>query len=349
MGIHIVLLILLVTVIGRPTPTPTFVIPEKAKPKEPEVALLFPTQIIQPPPVKKDSKPFIRTSQNKAALVKPKNAAFQSDRNTFAASEKPPVPGSLHPMPTLDGNAPDIKELINRDYKEGEIKNDSAPSSVAAPKSPSAPPDQVAKATPTPLERIMAEVDKEQAKEGSRLPIEIRKAKDIPKTAAVEPPAPQVRDPADMPPPVTKAVPVDDPVKSNTPNPQKDSFSPFTRTAKKDGSVSQEGENAVNAEATPMGAYMRKVTGAVEKKWHLYVRLGKDAVTFGRVRFRFYVDAKGVPQDLEILSDAKDADPRMRDLTLRAILDAEIPPIPPELLETLDEERVKIEYEAIIY
>ena len=98
-----------------------------------------------------------------------------------------------------------------------------------------------------------------------------------------------------------------------------------------------------------MGRYMRAVTSAVEKKWHLYVRLAKDSVTFGRVRFRFYVDKRGIPQDLKILSDARDADPRMRELTLRAILDAQIPPIPADLLPTLDEDRVKIEYEAIVY
>ena len=62
-----------------------------------------------------------------------------------------------------------------------------------------------------------------------------------------------------------------------------------------------------------------------------------------------YVDARGTPQDLTILSDARDADPRMRELTLRAILDAQIPPIPPDLMPTLDDGRVKIEYEAIVY
>ena len=93
----------------------------------------------------------------------------------------------------------------------------------------------------------------------------------------------------------------------------------------------------------------RQVTGAVEKKWHLYVKLGKDSINYGRVRFRFYVDRRGTPQDLKILSDARDADPRMRELTLRAILDAKIPPIPDDLLPTLFDERVKIEYEAIVY
>jgi hypothetical protein len=146
-----------------------------------------------------------------------------------------------------------------------------------------------------------------------------------------------------------KAIPVTDPLKITAGRPERDAFNPFTRTGKQDGAINREGENAVDSEATPLGKYMRQVTGAVEKKWHLYVNLGKDSINFGRVRFRFYVDKRGIPQDLKILSDARDADPRMRELTLRAILDAQIPPIPADLLPTLDEDRVKIEYEAIVY
>jgi hypothetical protein len=49
------------------------------------------------------------------------------------------------------------------------------------------------------------------------------------------------------------------------------------------------------------------------------------------------------------LSDAKEADPRMTDFTLRAIRDAEIPPIPLDLLPMLDNERFEVEYDVIIY
>ena len=214
-----------------------------------------------------------------------------------------------------------------------------------------------------PLARMMREMEKEAVlTDPDRLPIEVRKVaapavQESPPVTPAQPetqapapqaPAPQVREPQEAPPPVVRAIPVPDPIR-NTPRPEKDAFSPFTRTSKTDGAIQTPGQNAVDAEATPLGRYMRQVTGAVERKWHLYVRLGKDSVNFGRVRFRFYVDPRGVPQDLRILSDARDADPRMRELTLRAILDAQIPPIPPDLLPTLEDGRVKIEYEAIVY
>lgn len=372
-AIHAVLLFLLALSLSIP-PTADFSRKAEEIKKEPEVTLIFPDQVIlqpPPPPVVLEKKPqvFIRTTQNEASPVKPKNAPFQSDRDTIAASERPPVPGALAPMPTLTGTAPDISELANRDYKDGQIKNDSAPKAAPTQISPPpivkpqqaprpVPPPQVAKSqpAPTPLNKMMEEMDQKTQPNKDHLPLEVRKATpDVPDmplptpTPPVETPMPQVRVPEDTPPEMMKPALSQDAVAHNTPKPETDAFSPFTRTSKTDGSISREGQDAVDAEGTPLGKYTRQVTGAVEKKWHLYVRLGKDSVTFGRVRFRFYVDKKGIPQDLKILSDAKDADPRMRELTLRAILDAQIPPIPPDLLPSLDDGRVKIEYEAIIY
>jgi len=94
---------------------------------------------------------------------------------------------------------------------------------------------------------------------------------------------------------------------------------------------------------------MRQVTGAVANKWQTNIRLRRDALTVGRVRIRFDVDREGHPQDIKFLSSTADSDLVLRELTLRAVLDAQIPPIPADLLPTLDDGRVKIEYEAIVY
>lgn len=348
-----------------------------AKPEpEREVTMIFPDQIV-PPPLQPKPKAYIRTTQNEAAAVKPANAAFESDRNTSAASKLPPKADATLMMPTTVGNGPTKMELANRDVRDGQLKNDATtpsppltatpldmrppvpatPPSILKPQPapPPAPqPKQVAKAEPsdaTPLKKMMEEMDKDAARMiTDRLPLEVRKPQEM-KPDEPPPAKPQVRVPDDSPPmpPVPKAIPVADDVQATAGKPEKDAFSPFTRMGKNDGAISREGENAVDAAQTPRGIYMRQVTGAVERKWHLYVRLARDAVNFGRVRFRFYVDRKGTPQDLKILSDARDADPRMRELTLRAILDADIPPIPQDLLPELEDGKLKIEYEAIVY
>lgn len=361
-----------------------------AQPK-PEPVLIFPEQIVAllPPPQVQPARSFIRTTQNQPSAQAPDKARFESDRNTVAASRLPPKAGGDPLMPTLTGNAPNIRELANRDYRQGRMAEDAAPAApAAAPKAaaesapvaamkaspevskpdpirkvqdspPPAPPPQptalnmrLSAPPPPALKAENLPEAPEAPKTAPRSPEMVEPAPAAAKAVAATPPSPtppkpQVREPQDDPP---MAKPVASEPSMPTPGrATKDAFTPFTRTAKTDGGIQREGDDAVDAIGTPRGAYMRQVTGAVEQKWHQYVRLARDAVTFGRVRFRFYVDARGKPQDLQILSDARDADPRMRDLTLRAILDAAIPPMPKTLVPQLDDGRLKIEYEAIVY
>jgi hypothetical protein len=271
----------------------------------------------------------------------------------------------------MDGIDHPTLELANRDYRDGEIKDDAVPKALPVPQmhspahsepSPPTPapgaaqtqekpqtadkPLQVAKQeSETPLSKMIEEMDREAVRlEVNRLPLEIRKPGDPPKT----PPQPTDKSMADDP-PAPKAAPVAEAPTTSAGKPAKDAFTPFTRTAAVKGTISNRGSNAVDAESTPLGIYMRSVTGAVEQKWHRYRLVKKDAVTYGSLKVRFYVAKDGKPEDLRIISDPRNADPRMADFTLRAIQDAEIPPIPDDLLPMLNEERVMIEYDVLIY
>jgi hypothetical protein len=371
---------------------------------EKEVTLLYPEQIIEievpalleTPKPKPEPQQYIRTTQNTADAEAPMKADFISDRNTKAASELPPEADGEPNMPTQDGIDPKRLELANRDYKEGEIKEDGAtpvpamrvaearppssseppsilkPADALAPPAPALepappvvpkpppPPAAVAKAEPlTPLEAMMKERDESDAAriQLDRLPLEVKKAEPLtPEDVAnLPPPTPAVAmrdDPAataapPQPPPMPARVL--DPV-SRTAGPQDDAaFSPFTRTSKARGTISNRGAAAVNAAETPVGRYMRTVTGAVEKKWHTLRRRNADAVSFGNLRLRFYVMPNGRVEPPQILSDRSEADPRMIDFTLQAVLEAEIPPIPEELLPMLDQQRLEVEYDVLIY
>ena len=322
---------------------------------EKEVTLLFPDQVIEikpvapppPAPPKPAPKPYIRTTQNQAAANAPVKADFVSDRNTIAASQKAAFPDGDKPMPTQDGIDRTTLELANRNQRDGETKDDSASAVPKAPPpqmrvpEPTVPQPAVAKAdVVSPMAKMMEELDKEMAKvEAGRLPLEVKKA-----DSADKPPAP-----SETKPPVAKAVPVDPATGKPAPMPDKDQFTPFTRTSKVKGTINNRGENAVNAAETPMGKYMRAVTASVEKKWHLYRKQNTDAVTFGNLKLHFFVTKNGKPEDMEVLSKPDEADVRMADFTLRAIKDAEIPPIPADLLPMLEGERVEIEYDVLIY
>lgn len=339
--------------------------------EEKEVTLIFPDQVLPiPPPAvpKPEPKDYIRTTQNEAEMEAPKKADFISDRNTTAASEKAADPDGTEPMPTTDGPAFPMKELVDRDQKEGELREDAAgimkagPTPVPAMRTPAAEPSpanpssspsladamQTAKAdtAASPLDQMIREMDEEMARvDLQRLPLDIQRAQ-----PANAPPAPPMTAAETVnEPPAPQAVPMAETVDSPDPNAVPEAFVPFTRTSKVRGTISNRGKSSVNAEETPMGRYMRSVTSQVEKKWHTYRRRNMGDVTFGSLKLEFYVTQDGRSEGLRIISDPRNADPMMADFTLQAIRDAEIPPIPDDLIPMLEAGRMRIEYDVLIY
>lgn len=370
-------------------------------PKEKVVTLLFPEQFmvepkVEPPPPQPPPPPkrevYMRTSQNETAAAAPKDAPFISDRNTTAAAPKAPSPDATEPMPTMDGLKLPTRDMANRDYRDGELKDDARTKAPAAPKvamlqpeppsTPSPPsitkkaaapppppvtppPQSVAKTVPesTPLTRMMEEADKELARvDKNRLSIEVKRAESAtdvpPMPPKPETPTPPAKEVAQAPPeaknqPVPKAIPVTE-AQPVTParNAAPDAFTPFTRVQQTKGTISNRGSQpSVDAEESAKGRYIRQVTGQVEKKWHLYRHLRRDGVTFGSLEITFYVNKKGKVEGLRVVND-KESNPVLTGFTLQAIKDAEIPPIPADVLPSLpmnDQERLKVEYNVLIY
>ena len=378
-------------------------------PKEKEVMLLFPDQILPPlpppPPKPKEPEMYIRTSQNAGLDTAPKNAAFIADRNTKAATVKAPSPDATEPMPSMDGLKIQMRELADRDFHNGDLKDDAraksrppevamrspqppqppSPTPAPTPQNPTPPvppvPQTVAKTVTeaTPLTKMMEEADKELAKvDKNRLPLEVKKPETPEKTEAKEkmedappkaipldpltltptPPKPEMAQskPPETAPekPIPKALPVvdDEVITRTTPNQDPNAFMPFTRKSQTKGSVSERGmEGSVDAKATPLGRYSRQVIGQVERKWHVYLHLRRDGATAGFLKIVFYVNKQGKVEGLRVVND-KESNPVLTELTVRAIQDAEIPPMPDDVgpsLPITDRGRLKIEYDALIY
>lgn len=389
--VHVLLFLLLAALFTNPTKWEFKAAEAAAKPKEKEVTLIFPEQLIPPPPLPKPPVPppkkeiYMRTTQNEASGEKPKNAAFISDRNTKASATKAADPTATSPVPTTEGLKFQMNELANRDYRDGDIMDDAAKKSAAAPKTPPtpqkpqptasasqpsppapaptppAPPPQAiaSAAASSPLAKMMEEADKDLARvDMNRLPLEVRKPEPQmqqpdapPPTPPPAPPKPQMREVAESP-PVPKAIPVSDEVAKTTSKPQDKAFMPFTRTSENKGTISNRGtEDAVDAEGSPKGKFIRAVTSQVEKKWHLYRALRRDMVSPGSLQVEFYVNAKGKVENLRIVND-RESTTLLSEFTVRAIRDAEIPPMPREVIDLLpimDKQRLKIEYNVLIY
>jgi outer membrane biosynthesis protein TonB len=113
------------------------------------------------------------------------------------------------------------------------------------------------------------------------------------------------------------------------------------------GTITNKGVDSVNAEATPVGRFMRQVTSSVEKQWHaLFRQRGSGQISSGYLKVSFFVNKEGQPEDLKFIEKTGDA--AVEDLTLEAILKANIPPIPKELLPALDGERLRVDYDILI-
>ncbi len=342
--LHVLLFLLLAWVSGLDQAASSLLRKAKRAAEEPTVTLLFPEQILPTPVLKPklDTKSYIRTTQNEAIADKPVKSDFISDRNTKAASKEATFPDATAPMPSMKGIDQPTMELANRSLQDGKPANDNAakpaPLMLAqlAPQEPKTlpmtPPKEVAKAEPTPMAKMMEQLDKaEVTLSTAKLPIEVKKP------SLSDEPIPQMAPPKEaLPLPSTQVTP-----------PAMKEFSPFTETARTKGTISNLGEAAVDAEATEMGKFMRTVTSAVEKKWHLLRRTHADAVSYGYLKVRFFVNREGRPEDVKFIEKANN--PQMEDFTLEAILKAEIPPIPRDLLPMLDGERFPVEYEIIIH
>ncbi len=282
-----------------------------------------------PPPKQEHLKRFIRTSQNTESVTAPTNAAFISDRNTVASAKSAPSPDATAPVPSTTGVNLPTMDLANREYKDGEPKNDSAPSPPPAPPAPPPEMQPAEKKEDSPPEKPSKTAEEPLPTEVSR-PGSVADASPMLKAPEEEEARPKAV-PVAAPP----AVPV-----ANTPRPEKDAFQPQTRTAEMRGSIGNRGaEDAANAAMTIEGKYMAEIQKAIGIKWHRLAGTRRDLAKPGVFTVHFFVSPDGSvrPDDVTVLSDKDNV--VLESVAVRAILSAKIPPIPLELRRSLDKGR----------
>jgi len=124
-------------------------------------------------------------------------------------------------------------------------------------------------------------------------------------------------------------------------------FSPEERQNVINGSLAKEGTDAVDAIGTPMGKYKKAVRDVISAKWHEYRQKNADFVTWGILKLEFSVDAAGRVHDLQITKN--EANAMLAEFSLRAIREAELPPMPAEVAESVGAKGLVIQYDIIIY
>jgi outer membrane biosynthesis protein TonB len=355
----------------------------EAKPPS-EVVMYFPQIMVDAPPepeseAEKEAQQFIRTGDENVLEEAPENAPFYSDKSTSAESEVMPDPEADNNLPSQDGlkDMP-FKELKDREYIDGEEVRDQAgaPPTLAAavvPPAPVAPPmelidvqepsDDEAKEegtsddlpAPTPLrERSFADaldmidvrapresdaLRETQGKMDEELEEKISEADE--ERRAQEKPVVQEQMPGAPTPPQA-------PAPETMPLPGEQGFTPHTRATSMRGSLSNTGKSAsVLAEATPLGRYKQAVSAAIGRLWHRYRQDNMDFVVFGSLKLEFKVDRQGNPRNLRVTDN--DANEIMANFSMRAVMDADIPPMPEEIIGILDDGMLEVTYDVIIY
>ncbi len=120
-----------------------------------------------------------------------------------------------------------------------------------------------------------------------------------------------------------------------------------TRKNSVNGTLSNKGEDAVDAVETPLGRYKKAVTDAVAKKWHKYRKQSTDPITWGTLRLKFTINPAGKVLNLEVTEN--EGNELLLDLTLKAIAEAEFEPMSDEVAAQLGASGLAMKYDVIIY
>ena len=270
------------------------------KPMEDEPLQITIIQPSVPAPVKVTPK-YISAVPQAPDAPKPKtDAAFESDKDSVAASEA--APSGREAAPSLDGKEDKNIELQNQQYTEGKKEERSAPPQQQAEKR-----EEAAAAEPAPTPRA------------------------DPELALIEKPRPKS---AQV---VKKTTPAQ---KSSTPSAS--GFQPETRVTRLRGSISNRGRASVEANATPLGRYKKAVSDAIGSRWYYYVKSQMGLLNIGTVDIRFTILPNGKVKAPQILNNSSNES--FASVSLSAIVQAEIPPIPPEVEAVLENGRIEIDY-----
>ena len=295
----ILLHLLLILCVAVALTVPAWQFPASVPEKSPPIELT-----ILPMEAPKPQDPTYVSTTEQNTPEPPKNAPFESDKNTRAASEV--APSGSAPVPSLDGRESPSIELENRNYTTGK------PGQAPAP-----PVQQTAEQSATPQPQS---------------------------TPVPSPPAPTELALREAPPrPKTEEQKQTKPAQSAQPKPAAAAgFQPETRITRIKGNLSNRGKASVDAAATPLGRYKKMVSDAIGSRWYYYVNDQIGLLNIGTVEVRFIVSSNGKVGGVKVLSNTSNES--FASVSVNSIIEAEIPPIPEEVAKLLVNERLEIDY-----
>ena len=278
----------------------------------PEEAPVELTLVAAPDSTPKPRPVYVQTSESQRADKPPETSVFESDKDTHAASPLPAAGDA--PVPTQEGRDQPGLSLENKEYTAGPVPRESPP--AVQPRQETAPEPKAEESKP-----------KMTPQQSTQL-------------ALLEPPKPKTSPH----PKAAKAVRKEQQQQAQTPQPP--GYQPQTRITRIRGNISNKGRAAVSATATPLGRYKKMLSDAIGSRWYYYVTEQLGLLNVGTVEVRFLVRENGNVERVQVVRNSSNES--FAACTVRAIMEADIPPIPKELVPMLEGSRIEIEYSFTI-
>ena len=291
-----------------------------------------------PAPTAPPNPAYIETDPTRETPEEPEEKTFESNANSRAASALPAA-GDL-PLPTQEGE--------DRPFIETQTQQSSLPSEGAAAQPP---PEATPPPPPEPTATAVAVETPKPAPTVAPTPVPLPEPSAPPDQLAMltGTPPPAIRDPEEAeatPPPET--APTAPPV-APRPRPERPAtaYQPEKQETRIRGRIGDRGPSSVNAVGTPLGRYQKTVIDAIGARWYYYMRTKMDLVNIGTAHIEAEVDKNGKMQKLRVVSN--DANEAFANICLQSFQDAQIPPIPPDLVAALPDGRLPIDISFTTY
>lgn len=286
-----------------------------------------------PPPLVPKDPPFMETDPSKESTEKPKEQTFESNANSIAASKMPATGDAA--LPTQDGKDRPFVNLETHDY--------SLPTDGSKPQ-PEPPSIAVLESKAAPETTIPS---KPRESEAPPAPATTPEPEQLAMLMSTPPPPIKAPDETDSsPPPVdtASAPPV-------APRPKPELAASSYRAQKEQtritGNLTNRGPSSVNAVGTPLGRYQKAVSEAIGARWYYYMNSKMDLVSIGTAHLQAEVDAQGHIKNMRVVSN--NANEAFANICLQSFQEAHIPPIPPDLIATLPEGRMPVDFSFTAY
>ena len=288
---------------------------------------------------------YVRTLDEQKSDAPPDDPKFISDKDTKAAAEL--AANGDKPIPTMDGRDIPVFDFDTRPYRQGKEAQDAASAAPAAPP----PPDQPRKtpdvkkpaphtkalhppkppATPKPPGELAA-----VAPETTPPPDQPPTPDQTPDEASAPPPRPNASEQASANPSVNS------PGLKHPPG-----YQPQTIKTKATGGITNHGPAAVAALGTPLGRYQKTVEDCIGMLWYQFTEQRMDVLSAGEIKVHFYIDRSGRVEQVAVSSGKSNG--ALADISIQAVTEAPIPPIPPEVAATLDGGRLEYDFGFGVY